>query len=187
MCVDSDACVAKQVGKPLRHQDPDLFDGAAQLQDAHVQTGLGPLCAVPVERNLLLDKREEGQYFIIHLSGWVSELCSEHGVHYVLRLAPITFSQIHCRVSPLKSDVSGESAAVTRTSLGRLYKCSECVCTTEWIAVFSALFKLQRRGVQGSLTPNTTKDATLPELKPACLNWLQHWGFVSKVTLFSVL
>lgn len=72
MRVDSDACVAKQVGKPLRHQHPDLFDRAAQLQDAHVQTGLGPLCAVPVERNLLLDKREEGQYFIIHFSEYLS-------------------------------------------------------------------------------------------------------------------
>lgn len=49
MRVDSDACVAKQVGEPLWHQDPDLFDRAAQLQDAHIQTGLGPLRAVPVE------------------------------------------------------------------------------------------------------------------------------------------
>lgn len=69
MRVGSDACVAKQVGEPLRHQDPDLFNGAAQLQDAHIQTGLGPLCAVSVERNLLLDKRNKGQYFITDFVG----------------------------------------------------------------------------------------------------------------------
>lgn len=69
MRVGSDACVAKQVGEPLWHQDPDLFDRAAQLQDAHIQTGLGPLCAVPVERYLLLDNRDEGQYFIINFFG----------------------------------------------------------------------------------------------------------------------
>lgn len=60
MGVESDAGVAEQVGEPLWHQDPDLFHRAAQLQDAHIQTGLGPLCAVPVERNLLLDKRDKG-------------------------------------------------------------------------------------------------------------------------------
>lgn len=68
MGVESDARVAEQVGEPLRHQDPDLFHRAAQFQDAHIQTGLGPLCAVPVERNLLLDKRDKGRS-IIHFSG----------------------------------------------------------------------------------------------------------------------
>lgn len=55
MSVESDARVAEQVGQPLRHQDPDLFDRAAQLQDTHIQTRLGPLCAMPVVRYLLLN------------------------------------------------------------------------------------------------------------------------------------
>lgn len=58
MGVVSDPGVAEHVRQPLRHQDPDLFYRAAQLQDAHVQAGLGPLNAVPVEGQLLLEDTE---------------------------------------------------------------------------------------------------------------------------------
>lgn len=68
MRVKSDTCVAEQVGQPLRHQDPDLFNRAAQLQDAHIQTGLGPLCAVPVERYLLLKRDMDSISLLISLS-----------------------------------------------------------------------------------------------------------------------
>lgn len=68
MGVESHTCVAEQVGQPLRHQDPDLFDRAAQLQDAHIQTGLGPLCAVPVERYLLLKGDMDNISLLISLS-----------------------------------------------------------------------------------------------------------------------
>ncbi|KAF3846769.1 hypothetical protein F7725_003847 [Dissostichus mawsoni] len=51
--------LAEQVGQPLRNQNPDLFHGAAQLQDPHVQTRLRPLNTVPVEGELLLENREE--------------------------------------------------------------------------------------------------------------------------------
>lgn len=95
MRVESDACVAEQVGQPLWHQDPDLFDCAAQLQDAHIQTWLGPLCAVPVERYLLL-KRDKGQYSIINFS---------EDSDYVLCLVLTNVFQIHCWEGSLKSDV----------------------------------------------------------------------------------
>lgn len=51
--------VTEQIGQPLGHQDPDLFHGAAQLQDAHIQTRLGPLNAVPVEGQFLLEDTEK--------------------------------------------------------------------------------------------------------------------------------
>lgn len=52
----ADPCVAEEVWQPLGHQDPDLLYRAAQLQDAHIQTRLGPLNAVPVEGQLLLGR-----------------------------------------------------------------------------------------------------------------------------------
>lgn len=127
MRVDSDACVAKQVGKPLRHQDPDLFDGAAQLEDAHVQTGLGPLCAVPVERNLFLDKREEGQHFIIHffwLNIWALQrtwrsLCAEAGTDYLLSNS-LLGKLIEIR---RQRRVSGRDSYITRPSLQTQWMC----------------------------------------------------------------
>lgn len=57
----SDPRVAQQIGKPLRHQDPDLFYRAAQFQDAHVQTRLGPLDAVSVVEYLLLEGTERSR------------------------------------------------------------------------------------------------------------------------------
>ena len=54
MGVVADPGVAEQAGQPLGDQDPDLVHGAAELQDAHVETGLRPLEAVPVVGQLLL-------------------------------------------------------------------------------------------------------------------------------------
>lgn len=65
--VVSDPRVAEQVGQPLWHQDPDLFNRAPQLQDANVQTRLGPLNTVPVEGQFLLDKeKQEHQHLLTY-------------------------------------------------------------------------------------------------------------------------
>lgn len=61
VCVVSNPGVAKQVGEPLGHQDSDLLDGAPQLEDANVETRLGPLSAVPVEGQFLLQQQRETQ------------------------------------------------------------------------------------------------------------------------------
>lgn len=58
VCVVSDSGVAQQVGQPLRHQDSDLLHGAPQLEDADVQTRLGPLSTVPVEGQFLLGNKD---------------------------------------------------------------------------------------------------------------------------------
>ena len=54
--IESDSRVTEQIGQPLGHQNPDLLNWAAQLQDAHIETWLGPLNAVSMERELLLEK-----------------------------------------------------------------------------------------------------------------------------------
>lgn len=65
--VVSDPCVAEQVGQPLWHQDPDLFNRAPQLQDANIQTRLCPLNTVPVEGQFLLDKEKQEHQQLFYL------------------------------------------------------------------------------------------------------------------------
>lgn len=67
VCVVSNPGVAKQVGEPLRHQDSDLLNGAPQLEDANVQTRLGPLSAVPVEGQFLLGNKEKRKHSVFRL------------------------------------------------------------------------------------------------------------------------
>lgn len=77
VCVVSDPGVAKQVGQPLWHQDSDLLHGAPQLEDANVQTRLGPLSTVPVEGQLLLGNKEKRTHSVFRPQG---EIMSHNGV-----------------------------------------------------------------------------------------------------------
>lgn len=66
----SDPCVAEQVGQPLWHQDSDLFNRAPKLQDANIQTRLGPLNTMPVEGQFLLDKEKQEHQQLFYLSAY---------------------------------------------------------------------------------------------------------------------
>lgn len=77
VCVVSDPGVAKQVGQPLWHQDSDLLHRAPQLEDANVQTRLGPLSTVPVEGQLLLGNKEKCTRSVFRPQG---EIMSHVGV-----------------------------------------------------------------------------------------------------------